>query len=144
MTLAFLIYKYFPYGGLQRDLARMLALLQGRGHQCRVYCTSWQGNELPGVDLRVAPVSRGSNVRRNERFLAWVQADLQVDPVDGVIGFNKMPGLDIYYAGDSCFAERVEAKPFWYPYTGRCRSYLALEQAVFALPPLCGLGKGGI
>jgi UDP-glucose:(heptosyl)LPS alpha-1,3-glucosyltransferase len=43
-----------------------------------------------------------------------------------------MPGLDFYYAADSCFAERVATKPFWYPYTGRCRSYLALEQAVFA------------
>jgi len=132
VTLAFLIYKYFPYGGLQRDFARMLAVLQSRGHHCRVYCTSWQGDKLPGVDLRVAPVSRGSNVRRNERFLAWVQADLQVDPVDGVIGFNKMPGLDIYYAGDTCYLDAaLQSKGFLYRLGWRYRHFACWEKAVF-------------
>jgi UDP-glucose:(heptosyl)LPS alpha-1,3-glucosyltransferase len=132
VTLAFLIYKYFPYGGLQRDFARMLAVLQGRGHHCRVYCTSWQGNELPGVDLRVAPVSRGSNVRRNERFLAWVQADLQLNPVDGVIGFNKMPGLDIYYAGDTCYLDSaLQSRGCLYRLGWRYRHFAGWEKAVF-------------
>ena len=42
MSLAFLIYKYFPYGGLQRDFIRFVLELQRRGHDCRVYCTAGQ------------------------------------------------------------------------------------------------------
>lgn len=133
MRLAFLIFKYFPYGGLQRDFARMMLALQGRGHHCRVYCTSWQGEELAGIDLRVAPVTRGSNVRRNERFLAWVQADLRDEPVAGVIGFNKMPGLDVYYAGDTCYLDTaLQRGRLLYRLGWRYRHFSSWEKAVFA------------
>lgn len=132
MKLAVLIYKYFPYGGLQRDFARMLAALQGRGHHCRVYCTSWQGEQLPGVDLRLAPVTRGSNVRRNERFVAWVTRNLQEEPVAGVIGFNKMPGLDVYYAGDTCYLDSAaQSRGFLYRLGWRYRHFASWEKAVF-------------
>jgi len=132
VTLAFLIYKYFPYGGLQRDFARMLTVLQGRGYDCRVYCTSWQGDELPGVDLRIAPVTRGSNVRRNQRFLTWVQEDMREGPVAGVIGFNKMPGLDVYYAGDTCYLDTVRKNGgFLYRLGWRYRHFASWERAVF-------------
>ena len=33
MRLAFLLFKYFPYGGLQRDCARLVIELQQRGHR---------------------------------------------------------------------------------------------------------------
>tara|TARA_R110001592_G_scaffold363043_1_gene679535 strand:- start:12214 stop:13359 length:1146 start_codon:yes stop_codon:yes gene_type:complete len=132
LRLAFLIFKYFPYGGLQRDFARMLLALQGRGHHCRVYCTSWQGEELVGIDLRVAPVTRGSNVRRNERFLTWVQADLRDEPVAGVIGFNKMPGLDVYYAGDTCYLDTaMQRGRILYRLGWRYRHFSSWEKAVF-------------
>ena len=132
MRLAFVVYKYFPYGGLQRDCARFIEELHQRGHDCRVYCTDWQGGTLAFVDLRVAPPSRGSNVRRNERFLQWVQADLATDPVDGIIGFNKMPGLDVYFAGDPCFIDSaLENRNLLYRLGWRFRHFAAWEKAVF-------------
>jgi hypothetical protein len=100
MKLAFLLYKYFPYGGMQRDFRRFVEEIRRRGHHCRVYCISWQGEPLAGADLRRVPAPAISNHRRDERFLRWVQNDLADDPVDGVVGFNKMPGLDVYYAAD--------------------------------------------
>jgi UDP-glucose:(heptosyl)LPS alpha-1,3-glucosyltransferase len=132
MRLAFLIYKYFPYGGLQRDFARFVQELRQRGHDCRVYCTAWQGEELPAVELRIAPVVGGSNVRRNEHFLRWLQADLAAQPVDGVIGFNKMPGLDVYYAGDPCFIDTaLRTRGPLYRLGWRFRHFAAWEKAVF-------------
>ncbi|MEE4144022.1 MAG: glycosyltransferase family 4 protein [Halieaceae bacterium] len=132
MRLALLIYKYFPYGGLQRDFARFVLELQHRGHACRVYCTAWQGDALPGLELRIAPAAAGSNVRRNERFLHWVQADLAARPVDGVIGFNKMPGLDVYYAGDPCFIDTaLRSRGPLYRLGWRFRHFAAWERAVF-------------
>ncbi len=132
MRLAFLIYKYFPYGGLQRDCARFVVELQRRGHDCRVYCTAWQGQTLPAVALRIAPAASGSNVRRNEHFLQWVQDELAADPVDGVIGFNKMPGLDVYYAGDPCFIDNaLRTRGPVYRLGWRFRHFAAWERAVF-------------
>jgi UDP-glucose:(heptosyl)LPS alpha-1,3-glucosyltransferase len=132
MRLAFLLYKYFPYGGLQRDFARLVAELQQRGHHCRVYCTSWEGAYLPGLDLHLAPASAGSNVRRNERFLRWAQAEMATEPPDGVIGFNKMPGLDVYYAGDPCYLDKAlqDRNPL-YRLGWRFRHFAAWERAVF-------------
>ena len=60
MKLAFLLYKYFPYGGMQRDFRRFVEEIQQRGHDCRVYYISWQGEPLAGADLR-AQILRRTN-----------------------------------------------------------------------------------
>jgi len=140
VRLALLIYKYFPYGGLQRDFARFVAELQGRGHHCRIYCTAWQGPPLPAIELCLAPASRGSNVRRNRRFIAWARADMAAHPVDGVIGFNKMPGLDVYFAGDTCYLEWArENRGFLYRLGWRFRHFAAWERAVFGVASHTGI-----
>ncbi len=43
MTLAFILYKYFPFGGLQRDFMRIALECQRRGHDIRVYTLIWEG-----------------------------------------------------------------------------------------------------
>jgi len=133
MRLAFLLYKYFPYGGMQRDFLRFVEESQNLGHQCRVYYISWQGDELPDVDMRRVPVSAMSNHRRNTRYLDWVQRDLAADPVDGVVGFNKMPGLDVYYAADSCYLDKALNERGWlYRRGSRFRHFAEYESAVFS------------
>ena len=132
MRLAFLLYKYFPYGGMQRDFRRFVEEVQKRGHHCRVYYISWQGEEIPDAELRRVPVRARSNHRRNELFSSWVDKDLAADPVDGVIGFNKMPGLDIYYAADSCYLDKaIKERGALYRRGGRFRHFAAYEKAVF-------------
>lgn len=132
MKLAFLLYKYFPYGGMQRDFRRFVEELLGRGHACRIYCHRWEGEAIAGAELRLVPVTALQNHRRNERFLRWVQSDLRADPVDAVIGFNKMPGLDIYFAADSCYIDwaRTERGRL-YRLGPRYRHFAAWERAVF-------------
>ena len=132
VRLALLLFKYFPYGGMQRDFARIAAELQRRGHHCRVYCLSWQGEHLAGVDLRLVPAGGITNVRRSQHYLRRVQADLAADPVDGVIGFNRMPGLDVYFAADPCFLDKARrGRPWWYRLTPRFRHFARWERAVF-------------
>ncbi|MFT4825061.1 MAG: UDP-glucose:(heptosyl)LPS alpha-1,3-glucosyltransferase [Halioglobus sp.] len=134
MRLAFLLYKYFPYGGMQRDFRRFVEESQKLGHHCRVYYISWQGEPIAEADLRQVPVSAMSNHRRNARFSQWVQSDLAQDPVDGVIGFNKMPGLDVYYAADSCYLDKAFGeRSWWYRLGARYRHFSAYEEAVFSV-----------
>lgn len=133
MILAFVLYKYFPYGGLQRDFMRIALECQQRGHAIRVYTPIWEGEVPPGFDVRVAPIKALFNHRRNEKFSAWLAADLARDPVDRVIGFNKMPGLDVYYAADGCFEDKAQTlrNPI-YRRWGRYRHFADYERAVFA------------
>lgn len=81
MTLAFILYKYFPFGGLQRDFMRIALECQRRGHGIRVYTLIWEGDVPDGFEVLVAPVRSIFNHRRNEKFTAWVRADLARRPV---------------------------------------------------------------
>jgi UDP-glucose:(heptosyl)LPS alpha-1,3-glucosyltransferase len=131
MQLAFCIYKYFPFGGLQRDFLQIAKACQNRGHNVRVYVMDWQGDVPCGFDIILVPKKGLSNHSRNQSYYHWVKAHLQANPVDCVVGFNKMPDLDVYFAGDTCYAEKVSQKGFLYKLSKRCKHYLAFEDAVF-------------
>ena len=133
MQLAFLLYKYFPFGGLQRDLVRIAQTCQQRGHNVRVYTLSWQGDVPEGFEVVQVPVRAWVNHRRYRKFTRWVENDMRKRPVDRVVGFNKMPGLDVYYAADPCFEDKSRRlrKP-WYRYSPRYWHFSAYEKAVFS------------
>lgn len=130
---AFCLYKYFPFGGLQRDFLRIASLCHERGHHVRVYTLSWQG-EIPNfIDLRIVPVRAVQNHVLYRRFQRWVATDLQQHPVDAVIGFNKMPGLDFYYAADPCFIAKAKHPLPWYQrFNARFQQFYKDEAVVFA------------
>ncbi len=50
-----------------------------------------------------------------------------------MIGFNKLPGLDLYYGADPCYVAKARnLKSWWYRLLPRYRHFAALERAVFA------------
>lgn len=132
MQLAFALFHYFPYGGLERDMLAIARACVARGHNVTIYCGGWEG-DLPG-DVQVVDLGvRGfTNHRRNAGFVYRLQTALLGQPDTAVIGFNKMPGLDVYYAADVCFAEKaVNERNIFYRLTPRCRQFMAMEKAVF-------------
>lgn len=133
MQLAFCLYKYFPFGGLQRDFLRIALACQARGHAIRVYTLSWQGEVPAGLEVVTVPVRALTNARRYAKFTAWVARDLAQRPAERVVGFNKMPGLDVYFAADPCYEEKAQTlrNPL-YRLSGRYRHFAAYERAVFA------------
>ncbi|MBG5883955.1 MULTISPECIES: glycosyltransferase family 4 protein [Providencia] len=132
MVLAFCLYKYFPFGGLQRDFLRIAMACQARGHQIRVYTQSWEGERPEHFEIIIVPTSSGTNHGRNAQYCEWVMAHLKQHPVDRIVGFNKMPELDVYFAADVCYAQKVaEEKGFFYKLTPRYKHYAAFEKAVF-------------
>jgi len=132
MQLAFCLFNYFPYGGLQRNFLRIALACQARGYDIRVYTLEWTGEIPAGFDVLLVPVRAWRNHNRYRKFAIWVENDLAHRPVDLVIGFNKMPGLDVYYAADPCFEEKARTlrSPF-YRLGGRYRCFASLERAVF-------------
>ena len=133
MLIALCLFKYFPYGGLQRDFLAIGKELYKRGHQIRVYTRSWQGDKPSEFDIIEVPVRALTNHSANVKYYEWVKTHLISHPVDKVVGFNRMPGLDFYYDADVCYAEKIEQEQrgFFYRISGRCKHYLEYEKAVF-------------
>ena len=132
MTIAFCLFKYFPYGGLQRDFLRIALECQRRGAAVRVYTLSWDGEIPDGFDVHIVPVRAWSNHRRVKKFSNYVNSELRTLNPELLVGFNKMPGLDVYYAADACFKEKaITQRGPLYRRGARYRLYAAFEEAVF-------------
>ena len=134
MKLAFAVFKYFPFGGMQRNMLAIARECVARGHQVTLYTGEWQGDSCCDLEIRILAVKGMTNHSRNKNFAKALQKKLANKPVDAVIGFNRMPGLDVYYAGDSCFAAKAyEDRSWFYRSTPRSKMSLAFEEAVFGL-----------
>ena len=132
MRFCFVIFKYIPFGGLQRSMGNIALACTAAGHDVVVATTSWEGPRLPGVDVKIFSVPPKPTRKRDLRFIRLFSMSGMVDDFDLVVGFNKMPGLDVYYSGDTCFAVKAHETHGWvYRLTPRCRTALALERAVF-------------
>lgn len=138
VKIAFCLFKYFPYGGLQRDFLRIARLCAARGHQVVVYTMEWQGEIPENLNVTVIPCNNFTNHYKAVYFSAKVNRILAEfdNKADLVIGFNKMPGLDIYYCADTCYAVKVNEQKsslikVFYKITKRYKSYKKLEEQVF-------------
>lgn len=134
MKIVFALYKYFPYGGLQRDMLRIAQACVLRGASVTIYCADWQGEQPDNIAVNKIDVLGLSNHRRNRNFSEALRSRLQGENYDLLVGFNKMPGLDIYYAADTCFKAKVMQERFaLLQFLPRYRQYLRDEAAVFGV-----------
>jgi UDP-glucose:(heptosyl)LPS alpha-1,3-glucosyltransferase len=133
MKLGFILFDYFPFGGLQRDCVKIARSCADRGHTVTLLTRTWQGEKPAGLGIVVCGRRGLSNISRNRHFLRELETRLPSLGLDGVVGFNKMPGLDVYFGADPCYLARVKrTRPWWYPWLPRYRHYAALERSVFA------------
>lgn len=132
MKLAFCIFKYYPFGGLERDFYRIAKACQEHGHQIIVYTMRWQGENTAEFSLRLLPTKGFTNHQQCLHFAKVLPQYLAKDNPDVVIGFNRMPHLDVYFAGDICYQKEARTRHSkWYRLFPRYRTYAALEKAVF-------------
>ncbi len=132
MRLAFCLFRYFPFGGLQRDFLRIALACRDRGHQVEVFTGGWEGEVPEGLTLhRLSLKGWGNHVRARD-FARQAGERTAGEGFSAVVGFNKMPGLDLYYAADPCYLARVfSTRGPLYRLGPRFRTYAALEKAVF-------------
>lgn len=134
MKFAFIIFKYFPYGGAQRDMMRIAKACVARGHEVHVFTQSWHAPAPEaGIKPHILPGLGWFNHYRYRDFIRQTHAAIFALGADYVVGFNRVPGLDAYFAADPCFIERAQARqnPF-YRLSGRYRFFADCERAVFA------------
>ncbi len=134
MRFAFCAYKQFPYGGLSRDMLRIIEECRRRGHELVVYSGEWHGPHPEGVRIKIVSSMGLTNHTRAAVFHRRLQQQVSSTNFDAVVGFNKMPGLDIYYAADYCYVGHVVPRyGLLYRCTPRYHYFRKFERAVFGV-----------
>jgi len=138
MKFLLAIYKYDPFGGLQRDTLRLIRELTGRGHEAVVFTTAWNGPEPPaGTSLELISASKlRSNHANMARFAAAFRRRLERRDFDVSVAMSRIPGADFYFAADVCM------KVYWSKlhsafalrFNPRYAAFLRLERDVIAPP----------
>lgn len=131
MRLAFCLFKYFPYGGLQRNFLDIALQRVVAGDEVFVYTLKWQGNMPKGLTVRIIKNRALTNHLKYKQYFEQVSQYIRQDEIDCVIGFNKMPGLDIYFASDPCYKARHHGRI--QRMSPRYKHFMEFEQAVFGI-----------
>ena len=133
MKLAIVRQKYTAFGGAERFVERALVALRAKGVDVSIVAREWQG-DVQGE--RVNPFYLG-RTWRDAGFARGVQRLIAQKRFDLVQSHERIPGCDIYRAGDGVHATWLELrnKPFdrfapWHRYT------LAAEMGMFRHPKL--------
>ena len=134
LHFAFVLYRYFPHGGLQKDFLRTLQEVLSRGHRVTVFLAK-QEAPLPdakNLEVILLPVSGWSNHAKMRSFSKKVLQELAKNNFDNTLMFSRLPGGDFYFAADNCLAADWSKlhHPLILKLLPRYRTFLALEKAV--------------
>jgi UDP-glucose:(heptosyl)LPS alpha-1,3-glucosyltransferase len=132
--IAFLRRRFSPTGGAERYLLRLASGLAAQGHQITLYCEDWSPRENPFQDVRKIDSDDP------ESFARKVMARPMHDRHDIVFSLERVPGCDLYRAGDGVHADWLAYRRAFHPVMGRVRTLLRsknrelcrLEAQVFA------------
>ena len=109
MKLALVRQKYTPYGGAERFMARAVSALRESGTDVTVVAREWQGDQ-PGRDfIRCNPFYLG-RTWRDVGFAKCVQEIIASGTFDLVQSHERIPGCQIYRAGDGVHATWLELR----------------------------------
>ena len=102
-----IIFKYFPYGGAQRDLLQLAKKLCKK-NLVEIVCMDWDGRPPKEKNISITIIQSNCffNYRRYLEFKNKVSQYIENRTNVVSISFSKISGFDFYYAADSCFASK--------------------------------------
>lgn len=134
MNLAFCLFNYFPFGGLERNFLAIGQECIHRGHNVDVFTMNWHAQYPPNIPVNTIPARGLSNHAKAVSFAKGLTHVLHDAKYDLTVGFNKIPDVDLYYAADVCYVlDIARRRTFLSRLTQRYRIYAELEQSVFGV-----------
>ena len=132
--LCFVIFRYASTEALHRGFLTAIDRCQAAGHSVDVYTLEWRGDKPQNVTIHIVK-KQGAPLFRQYAHLARCvhEARLQAS-YDCVIGFNAIPGLDIYYAKDPCVSELVQGISRYVP---RHQQRIQFEKSILSETSQC-------
>jgi UDP-glucose:(heptosyl)LPS alpha-1,3-glucosyltransferase len=132
MKLLFCLFNYFPYGGLQKDCLMLAKACAAKGHEVHIVTGSWVGDQPSGITITVLKTQGLFNHVWVDKFNAQCAHYFSQNHFDLIIGFNRIPGIDVYYAADLCYQEQYNHFPWYKKIMPRARAYLRMEKILCA------------
>lgn len=148
-NIALVIFDYFEYGGVQKDLDALGRMLRKQAPERQLKLTMLCMHNRSGVlppwcdEVRelVPPWYMFSNHRRTEWFDKQLKKIRESREFDLLVGFNRTGSLDFYFAGDDCLKEKYLKRSKLSSLLPRGKIFLALENKVFSAPKNGGAKK---
>lgn len=116
--IAFLRRRFSPTGGAERYLLRLASGLAAHGHQITLYCEDWSPRENPFESVRKIETNDPAAFAKKAAALPLH------DRHDIVFTLERVPGCDIYRAGDGLHADWLAHRHKFSPILGRMRTLL--------------------
>jgi len=131
--IAIALFRYFPFGGLQKDMLAVANRLYDKGHQVKIFCRRWESERPEGLEIiEIKCDEHKSNHRKNESFIRKLGVKLKESAPQLFVAFDKIPGADIYYAADTCFKSKVKnERPVYCKSLPRYKHFMSIEKKIF-------------
>ncbi len=129
MNIALACYSFKVLGGRERDCLEIAKGLAGLGHDVTILTTHPPQSGLK-APIRLENLKRAgwSNHSRIAHFAGAIQRWRKHAHIDAIIGFERLPGLDFYYAAGQPWPHRSRFEML----LPRYRLLVEFEAAVFA------------
>lgn len=98
--LALVRQKYRPDGGAERFVSRALEALDSSHLQLNVITREWQGPVKPDWQIHICNPRKWGRISRERGFANAARALWQRESFDLVQSHERIPGCDLYRAGD--------------------------------------------
>lgn len=98
--LAIVRQKYRPDGGAERFVSRALTALSDKNLELNVITREWQGEKQDDWHIHICNPQKWGRISREQGFARAARALWQAEQFDIVQSHERIPGCDIYRAGD--------------------------------------------
>ncbi|NNG47617.1 MAG: glycosyltransferase family 4 protein, partial [Deltaproteobacteria bacterium] len=105
MQVALVRYRYSSHGGAERYVDALAEGLVSSGAEVRILAADWEGSPGKGFSVETISVPRRPSSIRLFLFAARVRAWARANPGWLLFSFERIPGAEVFRAGDGCHAE---------------------------------------
>ena len=105
MRVALVRYRYSSHGGAERYVDALAEGLVSSGAEVRILAADWEGSPGKGFSVETISVLRRPSSIRLFLFAARVRAWARANPGWLLFSFERIPGAEVFRAGDGCHAE---------------------------------------
>lgn len=142
--LALVRQKYRPDGGAERFVSRALEALENQNIELNVITREWQGDINPDWNVHLCNPWKFGRVSRERGFANAARQIWQKEKFDLVQSHERIPGCDLYRAGDGVHVRWLEERSRLLPqykakrlFTDRFHRYvMQAEKDMYAAPEL--------
>ncbi|WP_127959418.1 glycosyltransferase family 4 protein [Serratia microhaemolytica] len=142
--LAIVRQKYRPDGGAERFVSRVLDALGQQGLDLNIITREWSGDTNPHWRVYLCDPLKFGRISRERGFAQAARALWQKEHFDLVQSHERLPGCDIYRAGDGVhrrwLLHRARLLPEWqrgWLFMNRYNRYVMnTERAMYSAPEL--------